>query len=572
MRALAVVDGLTVSATAGTHVVLIGMDFDPARANELLGFSIQRTNHATGETYWMWNDILFPAHDAVAKAARDAGQKPDPALFGSDRNPFQEFLRGDYTVSPGVAYTYRVVAQGGTPDALTALASATVEVTTETVDHGNGHAVWFNRAAAASQAYVREFGNMRPDQVPNRAAYIWLSRGLEEALLAFIGNAVDSTWQIRGSIYEFQYPAALGALLAAHDRGADVKVLFDHTAMSGSPAAKNEAAVAAAHIEAITGGRAAGATIKHNKFLVVSQHGTPMAVWTGSTNWTDAGLFGHANVGHACWDPAIAAHYLAYWTELSGDPAPPAVKAWTVRDTPIPEQADRSPQTGVNCMFSPRTDNSALDWYADLIRHATGGTFIAAPFGLSGGIKAVFEEHADQLRYVLVDDETTKTVALSVRDGHPENQITGGAFVPSQFGQWLKEVNSKQLGLTNFVVYIHTKILLINPLSEDPIVITGSANFSDNSTSSSDENMLVIRGNTAVADIYLSEYMRLFNQYRFRARLGLAENTAGPDPTTGATVDTTLKITPDWTTPFYSPTDPGRFQERLLFSGQPLPA
>ena len=33
------------------------------------------------------------------RAARDAGQKPDPALFGSDQNPFQEFLRGDYTVT-----------------------------------------------------------------------------------------------------------------------------------------------------------------------------------------------------------------------------------------------------------------------------------------------------------------------------------------------------------------------------------------------------------------------------------------------------------------------------------------
>src|SRR5580704_2905994 len=58
MRVRAAVNGLTVLATAGTYVVLIGMDFDSARANELLGFSIQRTNHATGETYWMWNDIL----------------------------------------------------------------------------------------------------------------------------------------------------------------------------------------------------------------------------------------------------------------------------------------------------------------------------------------------------------------------------------------------------------------------------------------------------------------------------------------------------------------------------------
>ncbi|MDQ1358276.1 MAG: hypothetical protein QOG44_2649, partial [Acidimicrobiaceae bacterium] len=122
------------------------------------------------------------------------------------------------------------------------------------------------------------------------------------------------------------------------------------------------------------------------------------------------------------------------------------------------------------------------------------------------------------------------------------------------------------------VVYIHTKILLINPLTDDPIVITGSANFSDHSTLHSDENMLVIRGNTRVADMYLSEYMRLFNQYRFRARLGLDPTTPGPDPTAGTTVDTTLKTTPDWAKPYYTPTDPGRFQERLLFSGQSLSA
>jgi phosphatidylserine/phosphatidylglycerophosphate/cardiolipin synthase-like enzyme len=572
MRIRASANGLVVQATAGTHVVLIGMDFEEARAGELLGFSIERTNHATGKTYWVWNDILFPAHDAIAKAARDAGQKPDPALFGSDLNPFQEFLRGDYTVSPGTAYTYRVVAQGGTPEQLVPLAEASVDVTTETVEHGDGHAVWFNRAAVSSQAYVREFENKRPDEVPDRAAYIWLSRGLEEALLAFIGNAVDSTWQIRGSIYEFQYPAALDALLRAHDQGADVKVLYDDTAMKTSPAKSNEKAVAAAHIEGITGIRSVGATIKHNKFLVLSHGGKPVAVWTGSTNWTEAGLFGHANVGHSCWDPSIASHYRAYWDELATNPTGAVLKPWTIHDTPIPEEDDRSPQTGVHCLFSPRPDNSALAWYADLIRHATAGTFIAAPFGLSGSIRDVFKEHADLLRYVLVDSETTDTVALEVRDGHPENQITGGAYLPERFGQWLKEVDSQQLGITTHVVYIHTKILLINPLTDDPIVITGSANFSDNSTLHSDENMLVIRGNTRVADIYLSEYMRLFNQYRFRARLGLDPTTPGPDPTAGTTVDTTLKTTPDWAKPYYTPTDPGRFQERLLFSGQSLSA
>jgi hypothetical protein len=98
MRISKTVDGLTVQATAGTYVVLLGMDLDAAKVDQLLGFSIERTDHAGGETYWMWNDILFPANDALAKADRDAGNKPNPALFESGTNPFQEFLRGDYTV------------------------------------------------------------------------------------------------------------------------------------------------------------------------------------------------------------------------------------------------------------------------------------------------------------------------------------------------------------------------------------------------------------------------------------------------------------------------------------------
>ena len=40
--------------------------------------------------------------------------------------------------------------------------------------------------------------------------------------------------------------------------------------------------------------------------------------------------------------------------------------------------------------------------------------------------------------------------------------------------------------------------------------------FSDASTLQNDENMLVIRGNKRVADIYLGEYMRLWNHYAFR--------------------------------------------------------
>ena len=59
--------------------------------------------------------------------------------------------------------------------------------------------------------------------------------------------------------------------------------------------------------------------------------------------------------------------------------------------------------------------------------------------------------------------------------------------------------------------------MLIDPLSNDPKVVTGSANFSEASTTQNDENMLIIRGNKRVADIYYTEFNRLFNHYYFRS-------------------------------------------------------
>jgi phosphatidylserine/phosphatidylglycerophosphate/cardiolipin synthase-like enzyme len=69
---------------------------------------------------------------------------------------------------------------------------------------------------------------------------------------------------------------------------------------------------------------------------------------------------------------------------------------------------------------------------------------------------------------------------------------------------------------TGNIFFVHTKYLLIDPLSEDPLICTGSANFSENSLTSNDENMILIRGSTRVADIYLTEFDRLFRHFYFR--------------------------------------------------------
>ena len=75
-------------------------------------------------------------------------------------------------------------------------------------------------------------------------------------------------------------------------------------------------------------------------------------------------------------------------------------------------------------------------------------------------------------------------------------------------------------GLNTNVRHVHNKFMIVDPLSYDPIVVAGSANFRDASTRQNDENMIVVRGNKRVADIYLGEFMRLYSHHAFRESLG----------------------------------------------------
>jgi phosphatidylserine/phosphatidylglycerophosphate/cardiolipin synthase-like enzyme len=94
-----------------------------------------------------------------------------------------------------------------------------------------------------------------------------------------------------------------------------------------------------------------------------------------------------------------------------------------------------------------------------------------------------------------------------------------GSYVRDPLYQWARETSTRALGLNVHVIYVHSKFMLADPLSDDPVVVTGSANFSEASTTSNDENMILIRGNLRVADIYFTEFNRLFNHYYFRSIL-----------------------------------------------------
>jgi hypothetical protein len=109
-----------------------------------------------------------------------------------------------------------------------------------------------------------------------------------------------------------------------------------------------------------------------------------------------------------------------------------------------------------------------------------------------------------------------------------------------------------------FVFFVHTKFLLIDPLSDEPLVCSGSANFSPDSLLHNDENMLLICGNTRVADIYMTEFDRVFRHFYFRDIANELANKG--DDAKSIFLDETDKWTKDYFSPGHQKTN-----RRLMF-------
>jgi len=66
---------------------------------------------------------------------------------------------------------------------------------------------------------------------------------------------------------------------------------------------------------------------------------------------------------------------------------------------------------------------------------------------------------------------------------------------------------------------IHDKIVVIDPLSDDCVVITGSHNLGFKASYANDENLLIIKGNKALAMAYMVHILDVQDHYKFRAIL-----------------------------------------------------
>ena len=612
MRKRSAKDGISVHAISGTEVILLGLDATEEAAQGLLGFRVEKAKSAKGRYTVLGRERPFRGGD-------------------SDRL-IQAFQWSDYTADPGERYWYRVTPIYGTPTDLLEGTPVVVAIKTENPDDGK-HGVYFNRGVAGSQAYSKRFGKYRrwyldgadrsgrmrataflkPEDVPRREAYRWLSRGLEEAVLDFIAQARGPRYSIRAALYELTYLPAVQAFVDALERGADVKIIhhakrdgvwqfkqkrnegiktvttrpgrdpkeykdrfLERELVPDSVCSAADATVArvgvsdAKHLEALDKMmiERTDTTISHNKFVVLLKDGKPVQVWTGSTNFTEGGIFGQLNVGHIVRDARVAKQYHEYWKKLSTNPKKKSGKddepTEGIRNWTVDRQQDLSgkPPVGITTIFSPRLTKGMLDWYADRLGAVGNSVFVTFAFSIAEELfkkvktgKRVASGNP-YLRYLLLEGRGgLLREKVPVIRKVPQNRVAWGDLLKS--GTEEEEVIETLTGLNDHVNYLHTKFMLLDPLSDDPVVITGSANFSKASTINNDENMLIIRGNTRVADIFLGEFMRLFNHFRHRNEVNSSRRAA----------ERHGELVPNdsWKKPYYAKDDP-LAAERQLFA------
>jgi phosphatidylserine/phosphatidylglycerophosphate/cardiolipin synthase-like enzyme len=560
-------NGITVKAYAGCTGVLLAFNLDDDKDREgLLGFAIQKNN----------KDFL-PAMIPFPGQQHDPGQ-PIPTNVA----PVQKFRWSDYTTDAATTYKYTVFAVHGTPERPELGKGAEITVTTEPRDASTviGHPDQFitvsNRAVASSQAFSRKFPETtkklnaalakakpkgkakKTDGILTEDEMKWLSNGLLEEIVAFIKLAKDKSYALDVAIYQYELADIFGAINSAAKSGVTVRLIY-HAKPGDSQTARNIAAAKGLKADAKFGRKTNA--IFHHKFIVLSKIAgevrTPIAVLCGSTNFTSNGVYAQANNVQITSDPAVMKNYSDQFQFLFDQPShTPALTA--VQDT---EQNVLSPTASLQVGFSPRNQRADLTFFATLINGAKQDVLFATAFGIDKVVIDALEgEPHDSILRFGIQDKPTKQVTGLHKDQTAD--FEAASTLPVGLDGWLDEHRTP--GAKGNIL-IHDKIIVIDFTSDNPTVINGSHNYSNNASAHNDENYLIVHGNTAMADCLGVEVMRLYDHYRFRfVAKSKATKSKGAMKITQKPM--TLDTTSGWTDGYYDPANL-KFADRVIFSG-----
>jgi phosphatidylserine/phosphatidylglycerophosphate/cardiolipin synthase-like enzyme len=502
-------DTFRVKGYAGTNGVLLAFDLDESLKQDCLGFAIK---HKEENKQWQWllSSLTFPGLQHTL---------PQWNATPSNLAPIQKFRWADYSIKPGVVCKYAVYPVYGTAEQPQLGDGLEVELKT---DDGKpvGQRVFFNRAVAASQAFGRKFPELDKEITENNKKSVedwpdaprnWLQNGLLDCILNFIGKAKDSSWALDVAIYEYELKAIVDAINKAHQNGIDVRVLY-HSKKGDEQTSQNEASLK--KIPKSKKRPRVTSAIFHDKFIVLSKINSagdriPKMVLCGSTNFTENGVYRQANVVHAIDDSVIAQKFADIFNFIWNDDDSAvanvtATRKWINKNNPI------DPGSNFFVGFSPRTGKNDLAEFIDVINEAKADILFATAFKLPEDIlDAILGKNNDPVvRYGIQNSASRITGYHADRSA----EFVTPALLKTGLEGWIKEGLKGQRG--NLLV--HTKAIVVNFTSDDPVIISGSHNLSNPASMNNDEAFTIIRGDQDLADRYGIEILRFYEHYRFR--------------------------------------------------------
>jgi phosphatidylserine/phosphatidylglycerophosphate/cardiolipin synthase-like enzyme len=454
--------------------------------------------------------------------------------------PVQKFSWRDLTAAAGATYTYDIVPMVGAPGALEPrddlkLTTRAVTLTPQRSEHVRAY---FNRGILSTQHLVHSLPqgpgggpssvelleHIRTPGNPLRAS---LAGQSIEALSSLVVRAVAQDGVCHGALYELDDPE----LIALLDTPKHVQLVLSN---SGEGDTANTPARNRLHADGVevTDRMLPDGHIGHDKFLAyVAPDESAQAVLTGSTNWTSTGLCAQSNNAVVLEDEKLAAAYIAFWERLKQESPLGGAAA---QSGALRKEHDEGHEFTIDgakttLWFSPNTQQQTKP------KNPAAPGDMAEVFALieaaqDGILFLLFQPGSPSVLDAIISAQAT-TPGLFVRGaatdpkaiGDYETQlhqrtgevarVAAASAVKDQFGSWQKELLKSSPGAH---AIIHDKIVVIDPLSPDCVIVTGSHNLGYRASYNNDENLLIVKGHRALAEAYAVHVMDVYDHYRWR--------------------------------------------------------
>ena len=437
-----------------------------------------------------------------------------------------------------VSYQVAPVIQKGDADAEVdeSLASGFSQEVELTGDVSDSFECYFNRGMVISQFMSRffkgDFSKKSTDafkksinDATENKIHVFLAGDLRVRLLDLLDQAKTSGGHVFCALFELSDEILIEKLAALKDRAHIVLSNGAHTSRDDDENSDSRKTLQDAGCEVIDRMLASG-VLGHNKFMAFcDKDENAQAAWTGSTNWSPTGLCTQINNGILIKSAEVGDFFKDQFGRLrdAGNATPKGLidENSTVKSTKIGS-------TGVDVWFTRSRDQQEMDAANELIKGAQEGiVFLMFQPGGSPMLDAIIDRQAENEKLFVkgvistMDSKETDTAKVSLVDRKGTKKLPKFKIVQPTglkgVGKWAAEMaRAAFLSQIGFAI-VHSKVIVIDPNGDNPIVITGSHNFSAAASGKNDENMVIIRGDKELAKAYAVNVQSVYDYYNFRA-------------------------------------------------------